>query len=455
MRKYSLFIILFSIIVLSNCKQESTFQLAIENQSKSVSEIELLNILLGIDTTLSVDDNNTFNYAATLKGPTLIDVKVGKNRHQIYADNGVVASLSIDSSGMISIGEEDLNNLTLKEFTDISNQMRMSLNPSSYYSVPLDSFKTLMNKRFHPLDSFVTAHKSDQVYTFLNNDLSAMKSSDASIYPNYYNYLKKDSIEFPESFTSNTYGLNLEDDNMLLTDATRNSLASIASKSVSFEDGMTMDDYVKNSIAYANENVKNPVTRNHLIFKQLSDRINYGGGIDGVEDEMNLFLADTDNDYYHNKMNAMKAEWADLRAGLNAPGFKAYDREGEAVSLDDLKGKAVYIDVWATWCGPCIAEIPSLKSVEKDYHDADITFVSVSIDEQKDTEKWKTFVKDKALGGTQLMAEDAWKSDIAQGYNIKGIPRFILIDKDGKIVKADAPRPSSNEIRDLLDNYKG
>ena len=455
MKKSPTFLFLFFLLALTNCKKESTFQLTVNNQSDSVNEISLANILLGVDTTLIASESNVFNLDLELQGPTLIDVTVGNDVFPIYADGGVTTLFSIEASGMINIPEGDLNNQALKEFSEMSNKIAMTLNPTDYFSEPLERFKIKMDERFQSLDSFVMAHKSGDVHAYLKNSVAALKSSDASIYPNYYNYIKKDSIEFPESFTSNTYGLSLEDENMLLTDATRTSLTTLAGKMIELHDGITMDEFIKKFIAYANENIENPNTRNYLIFKQLLDRINYGGGIDGIEEELESLLANTDNAYYHKKMNALKAEWANLRAGQNAPGFNAYDRDGNPVALEDLKGKAVYIDVWATWCGPCIAEIPSLKSIEKDYHDADISFVSVSIDQQSDEEKWKNFVKEKQLGGLQLMAENAWQSDIASGYNIKGIPRFILIDKDGKIVRADAPRPSSNEIRNLLDNYKG
>jgi len=128
---------------------------------------------------------------------------------------------------------------------------------------------------------------------------------------------------------------------------------------------------------------------------------------------------------------------------------------GEMVNISDLKGKSVYVDVWATWCGPCKAEIPSLKKVEHDYSDKNIEFVSISIDELKDKDKWLKFVLEEELGGTQIMGEDAWKSEIVTAYEIKGIPRFLLIDDKGKIVSADAPRPSSETLRELLDETIG
>src|SRR5690606_17781133 len=140
-----------------------------------------------------------------------------------------------------------------------------------------------------------------------------------------------------------------------------------------------------------------------------------------------------------------------LVKGNPSPKFNYENHKGGTTSLDDLKGKFVYIDVWATWCGPCKAEIPFLKEVEKIYHGKNIEFVSISIDNEKDHETWKNFVTEQQLGGIQLYADNAWQSQFVKDYVIDGIPRFILIDTDGNIVSGDAPRPSDEKLIELFD----
>jgi thiol-disulfide isomerase/thioredoxin len=134
-----------------------------------------------------------------------------------------------------------------------------------------------------------------------------------------------------------------------------------------------------------------------------------------------------------------------------SPSFDYLNYAGGQTKLEDFKGKFVYIDVWATWCGPCRQEIPFLKKVEEKYHGKNIVFVSISIDKQKDQEKWRTMVKEKELGGVQVFADNDWNSKFVQDYKITGIPRFILIDPKGNIVKADATRPSSEDLVKELD----
>ena len=134
------------------------------------------------------------------------------------------------------------------------------------------------------------------------------------------------------------------------------------------------------------------------------------------------------------------------------PEFTNYTNyAGGKSSLKDFRGSYVYIDVWATWCGPCLAEIPHLKKVEVKYHGKNIEFVSISVDTEKDYEKWKKMVVAKELGGIQLFADKNWTSDFIKAFGINSIPRFILIGPDGKVIKADAARPSSASLTELLD----
>ena len=139
--------------------------------------------------------------------------------------------------------------------------------------------------------------------------------------------------------------------------------------------------------------------------------------------------------------------------GKGSPKFVDYENyAGGNTSLDDLKGKYVYIDMWATWCGPCKREIPFLKKVEKTYHDKNIAFVSISVDKEKDYEKWRTMVEEKELTGIQLYAKQ--DETFSEAYKVNGIPRFILIDPQGNIVDADAPRPSSEKLIKLFNDLK-
>lgn len=168
----------------------------------------------------------------------------------------------------------------------------------------------------------------------------------------------------------------------------------------------------------------------------------------------NELLALSTNPYFKKEMTEKYAKVKALSAGVASPAFDYENHKGGKTSLASLKGKYVYIDVWATWCGPCHREIPSLQKLEEDYKGKSIEFVSISIDAKKDYEKWKKMVTDKQLGGIQLIADSDWTSKFALDYAIVSIPRFILLDPEGKIVNADAPRPSDPALVTLFNDLK-
>lgn len=155
--------------------------------------------------------------------------------------------------------------------------------------------------------------------------------------------------------------------------------------------------------------------------------------------------------------DAQKARFQALLKNIPIPetgpaiDFRFPDTEGREVALSDFKGKVVYIDVWATWCGPCRQQIPALKELEKEYHGKNVVFMSVSTDKTADRQKWLDMVASEGLEGVQLHAGDKARAEILDPYKISGIPRFILVGKDGSIISANAPRPSTSDIRPLLD----
>ena len=81
----------------------------------------------------------------------------------------------------------------------------------------------------------------------------------------------------------------------------------------------------------------------------------------------------------------------------------------------------------------------------------DVVFISYSIDEMKDLAKWKEFVTAKKLGGVQLIGDAGFKSPVCTAYTITAIPRFMVFDKSGRIVSVAAPRPSSPDLKALLE----
>lgn len=152
---------------------------------------------------------------------------------------------------------------------------------------------------------------------------------------------------------------------------------------------------------------------------------------------------------HRQRMDGVSAKLYKGTKGEEAANFTYPDRNGKQVSLSDFRGKVVLVDVWATWCGPCRAEVPHLVKLEKEMEGKDVVFIGVSVDEKKDHQKWLDVLDQEGMHGIQLFAS-GW-SKICQDYKIKGIPRFMVFDRAGNVVSIDSPRPSNPELKKLLE----
>jgi len=142
---------------------------------------------------------------------------------------------------------------------------------------------------------------------------------------------------------------------------------------------------------------------------------------------------------------------SELKAGMKAPNFNYRDVNGKRVSLKDLRGKYVFVDFWATWCGPCRGELPHLKRLEERLKGKKIVFVSISSDTNRD--EWKAFVEKHRLGGIQLNIDG--DRGFLDAFRVKWIPHFVLLDKKGRVVDMQMPRPSSPGTYEYLSGLKG
>jgi thiol-disulfide isomerase/thioredoxin len=195
--------------------------------------------------------------------------------------------------------------------------------------------------------------------------------------------------------------------------------------------------------------LKNETVLDHYLFDAISSMVQMVEIEGYVQESIDSFLGKCKDTVLVNGLNRTVAEWKRFSKGQPAFEFSGKDMQGNTVKLSDFKGKYVYVDVWATWCGPCIGEIPYLDTLETDYAGRNIVFISYSIDE--DYAAWAKFIPENKPQRIQIIGGKAWESDLIKNYKIIGVPTFMMFDTEGKIVSTKMTRPSDKKTRETFD----
>ncbi len=202
--------------------------------------------------------------------------------------------------------------------------------------------------------------------------------------------------------------------------------------------------------------IQNPFIRDYILYHNAATHLMMTTDSVLARKLYHDFNAEVTNPYYR---EAILKKYDNFRLlhtpNMPTPDFTYTTVEGKQLTLSSLHGKFVYIDLWATWCGPCKMEIPYLGKLEERYEGKNIAFVSLSVDKQADLGKWRNYVTGNKLTGYQVMADNDLQSEFIQKFDVVSIPRFILIDPGGKLVDADAKRPSDPTLRKQIDQLLG
>ncbi len=205
--------------------------------------------------------------------------------------------------------------------------------------------------------------------------------------------------------------------------------------------GNDSTDFFLMYLENAEKNITNVEVLKNLISAVGKERLTRTTELDKVYAKIKDLLGDS---LQLKKFTARYQQLKKIERGAVSPSFQLDDINGKPVSLEDLRGQFVYIDVWSPYCLPCMAEIPYLNEFEKSFRNSNIRFVSICVGETK--AGWEKLVKDKGLKGIQLIATNE-RIPFFREYMVQGIPRFILVDKEGKIIDSSAKRPSDPQLK--------
>ena len=153
--------------------------------------------------------------------------------------------------------------------------------------------------------------------------------------------------------------------------------------------------------------------------------------------------------YFQSCMEQAKERLAWSRPGQPAPAFKGMTPDGGELSLNQFRGKVVVIDVWATWCVPCIKMMPHFKRLAAELDSPDVEFLSVCLGVSVEIDRWKQLIAKHQMKGN-LIFIDSWTKGFAKDYNVSSVPRFIVIDRNGNIASYSAPAPNTPRLKQLV-----
>lgn len=407
----------------------------------------------------NLPESGEFSFNFFLPQARLLRLTVGDLRMQIWLEPGAKLQISADvDEGPDSIAFSGDLASESQAFLQISNAPQKAV--SLLLGAEAPQFEAVNDSIHQAAKALLTANMSPAFLQLANMEIDATYAALATRHSMYY-YSKHRS--FPEvkaydgrDFLSELLNLGnkiLESPNMrsvvgmLFSEATREKMNDM---------GESMPQGPTEYMAFQYTELESlPTDEFKQFFKanMLMEWMDFYG-IEGVSERLEAYRNQYPASPFLKSLNNQFTKWDKLSPGNPAIDFAYESSEGETIALSDFKGKVVYLDVWATWCGPCLAEFPSSKVLKAEYEDRDdIVFMYVSIDDLKDKEKWLNFLKnDPEFKGIHMMAEAAWRSQICQDYMINGIPRYMLFDKEGNISDSNAPRPSSGEkIRQALD----
>lgn len=400
--------------------------------------------------TLKPDGSFSESFPIDYSGTYTLGTK--NNRIALYLAKGTKLAINADDKNFTTTlafsGNGSVENQYIAKKNEIVNKALGD--PQAFYSQDENTFLTKNSElKKTVLELYNKTKFNDAAFktSELKNINYFEQLLNANYAPYHAHYTKKEDFKVSAGFPLFDEKTNLDNEEDFLFSNPYKQIVAAKFRGKIMEQLGEDADYTSKVALPEIKKIKSPSIKNSLL-QNLGYEV--GAGNPDAENLYKELMALSTNQKFKDELTTKFNKIKTLTVGKPSPKFNYENHKGGKTSLDQLAGKYVYIDVWATWCGPCRKEIPFLQEVEKQYHGKNIEFVSLSIDAKKDHEKWKNLVNEKSLGGIQLFADNDWNSQFVKDYAIEGIPRFILVDTKGNIVTADAPRPSDPKLVELF-----
>lgn len=449
-------LLILSIVVLSSCdKNESkkssiVISGSISNPRSGEINFQFEDVLIP-DT---LNDNGNFSISYESEEPIVIFFYYNGIGNNLYARPGDSIVFNFDASNfpaswMFEGDAADLNNygVELAQIMDTIDINETILYDEDEFISSLEYIDSLKLAPLAELDDQEFIHLLTMTHKFSNYQLRLSYEQ----YHEMYKGLNPVDFEVSPGFYDFIHEIDLDDSTLVKIPAFIGYASALTDWLANNRLKTDAVSLLQAKLQVIDSVFNNPVVREKLLVQFF--KFNYADAdITSSKYMVDLWNEISPNAASDKMVRSLIEKKEKISPGQPAPEVAFENIEGGILTMEDFKGSIVYIDVWATWCGPCIQELPKLKELQDQFKDKKVVFLSVSIDDKK--EPWISFVNERQLDGVHVYSPGGWGSEINEYYMINSIPRFILIDQNGNIVNASAARPSvsvAEEIEALLN----
>lgn len=398
---------------------------------------------------LDADGNASF----IMKGSEMAYPKLfhGRESIQLYLEEGDAASVSFNGQDLLGTYVFDGDKAPAVKYL---NTVSLIALPDEDYALPFEEYRNRLTEMEEEAIKLLKANGLSSIGNFQKNESDRIRYSYAAqllMYPMAHAMLTSDIAYQPEDgYFKYMESYVVEDERLACLDEYRAFIAECMH--LLDPDGKDITAIYPKTVRqmkFAADYLSDPEVR-EIIMHHIAASYIDNFGVKDINELENLYNTYVKDSSLVSSFTKKYERWDLSQPGKRSPGFRAQDIDGKVYTLADFRGKYVYIDMWATWCGPCKQEVPYLKQLEEEFKDAQIVFLGLSVD--KDKSAWEKMVKEGGLSGTQLYLGTG--SSFQEAYRIEAIPRFILLDKEGVIISNDMSRPSEEKTAVALRNLE-
>tara|TARA_B110000908_G_scaffold79585_1_gene95363 strand:+ start:21 stop:1382 length:1362 start_codon:yes stop_codon:yes gene_type:complete len=444
-------ILFIALLILFSCKENTTeiATITIINSNSIKDTIGIYDFEYDIIKSIPIGKKERITDTLSIKEGYYL-LKEKENYHVTYLNPSIKINLHIenDTIKFSGVGGNE-NNYLIKKEKFINSLTSTAPSSSSYTSLTEDRYLDLVNSNYNKKIKFLNKFENlnERFIELETESFYYDKMVRLVFYESNLQYIKDDksfkvSRKFPDLYNN----LDLKNEKLLIH---YNYLFYIDSYlKIKTADKLKKKpnlDEVITKLETADEEIDNIKIKERIIFWNYKWSFVNSKNIDKAYQKFNLIVK---NDSYKKIIKDKYFKTKKIGKGDIAPTFKLVNKDDNFISLSDFKGNIVYIDIWNTYCKPCIVEIPKFEKLKNRFSKEKIKFVSICVNSPK--ENWKKMIEKKNLTGIQLFSKES-NGEFFEKFMFNSAPRYILIDKEGKIIESHAGKPSDQKLIEEIE----